>query len=420
MKKVRKLHRSVSASADVESIYTASQSARVRRTTSMSAHRVTKDRQDNMSNFGKNNVNSGSTSNLFRSQSLASLGGDKLVLGEGFRNSYTLRAHKSAVLKELGLNSKSISRIPKTPRPKRTLDVFTAVIEGLRSHVEGAGEDYTQVNDDHRLKSSVALGIRCCLLDLQQNLLKAIERHKKKLEYLLSKVEELYDHYQVQNQMREGTKALSKAYESSSGQHKRDSMLSVHYGFKECSKTMCAIEAQLESMLGQFHCEMKGIMGFARVMPGDSFEVSIRHGSQKWKSKGFVSKDSEQKWEHEKRALSVQICSSLTVKVFESKRLTKSSLGEKHCDILGLFAANPQILTVNVNDIGTIKLNILVQWMPLSNFTEHMKYYDPPPRDAVSPRPLSVLVPVDSGSPNMSTLTRLSPRKSLQAEVISP
>jgi len=85
-----------------------------------------------MSNFGKNNVNSGSTSNLFRSQSLASLGGDKLVLGEGFRNSYTLRAHKSAVLKELGLNSKSISRIPKTPRPKRTLDVFTAVIEGLR------------------------------------------------------------------------------------------------------------------------------------------------------------------------------------------------------------------------------------------------------------------------------------------------
>jgi len=58
-----------------------------------------------------------------------------------------------------------------------------------------------------------------------------------------------------------------------------------------------------------------GIMGFARVMPGDSFEVSIRHGSQKWKSKGFVSKDSEQKWEHEKRALSVQICSSLTVKV---------------------------------------------------------------------------------------------------------
>ena len=56
-------------------------------------------------------------------------------------------------------------------------------------------------------------------------------------------------------------------------------------------------------------------MGFARVMPGDSFEVSIRHGNQKWKSKGFVSKDSEQKWDQEKRALSIQICSSLSVKV---------------------------------------------------------------------------------------------------------
>lgn len=33
-----------------------------------------------------------------------------------------------------------------------------------------------------------------------------------------------------------GTKALSKAYETSSGQHRKDSMMNVHYGFKECSK----------------------------------------------------------------------------------------------------------------------------------------------------------------------------------------
>ena len=58
-----------------------------------------------------------------------------------------------------------------------------------------------------------------------------------------------------------------------------------------------------------------GIMGFARVMPGDTFEVSIRHGNQKWKSKGYVSKDSEQTWDQDKRALAIQICSSLDVKV---------------------------------------------------------------------------------------------------------
>ena len=33
-----------------------------------------------------------------------------------------------------------------------------------------------------------------------------------------------------------GTKALSKAYEASSGQHRKDSLSNVHYGFKECSK----------------------------------------------------------------------------------------------------------------------------------------------------------------------------------------
>ena len=41
-----------------------------------------------------------------------------------------------------------------------------------------------------------------------------------------------------------GTKALSKAYERSVGQKKKDSMLSVHYGFKECSK-VTAIYAYL-------------------------------------------------------------------------------------------------------------------------------------------------------------------------------
>ncbi|XP_067939516.1 rho family-interacting cell polarization regulator 2-like isoform X2 [Watersipora subatra] len=357
--------------------------------------------------FAKSRTASGSAGNLYRSQSMASLGGDKLVLGESFRSSYGLSTQRNVMLKELGLNSKSISKIPKTPRPTRTTEMFEAVIKGLRDHVRVTTSDQSQALDDSRSKST------------SSNRLKALERHKKKLEYLLSKVEELYDHYQVQNQMREGTKALSKAYESSTGLHRKDSIQNVHYGFKECSKTMCAIEAQLESMLGQFHCEMKGIMGFARVMPGDSFEVNIRHGNQKWKTKGYVSKDNEQSWDQDKRTLTIQINSSLNVKVFESRRLSKTNLGEKHCDVIGLFAANPQILTVNVNDIGTIKLNILVQWMPLANFTEQMKYYDPPPRDSISHRSPAVVVPLASESLESSTLPRLT-HKSPAPEVVSP
>ena len=85
------------------------------------------------SEYGKGGASSGSTTNLYRSQSMASLAGDKLVLGEGFRGSYTLmRPQKAAAMKELGLNAKALSRIPKTPRPSRALDVFDSVIKGLR------------------------------------------------------------------------------------------------------------------------------------------------------------------------------------------------------------------------------------------------------------------------------------------------
>lgn len=92
-------------------------------------------RQDKMSSFERSSSSSGSTQNLYRSQSMASLGmnADKMVLGEGFRNTYTLmRPQKSATMRELGLNTKALSRIPKTPRPSRAMDIFNASIKGLR------------------------------------------------------------------------------------------------------------------------------------------------------------------------------------------------------------------------------------------------------------------------------------------------
>ena len=37
--------------------------------------------------------------------------------------------------------------------------------------------------------------------------------------------------------------------------------------------------------------------GFARLCPGDVFEVTMRYGSQKWKAKGRIEKDGSQRWD---------------------------------------------------------------------------------------------------------------------------
>ena len=50
---------------------------------------------------------------------------------------------------------------------------------------------------------------------------------------------------------------MAKAYVSSPG-NQRESLSHVKSGYKECTATMCAIEAQVENMLGTFQCKIKG------------------------------------------------------------------------------------------------------------------------------------------------------------------
>jgi hypothetical protein len=60
---------------------------------------------------------------------------------------------------------------------------------------------------------------------------------------------------------------------------------------------------------------MTGIQGYSRIAPGDTFEVSLRHGPQKHKAKGKVQKLLQQHWDKADVSLKCLFDEPLYVKV---------------------------------------------------------------------------------------------------------
>jgi len=53
----------------------------------------------------------------------------------------------------------------------------------------------------------------------------------------------------------------------------------------------------------------------------------------------------------------------IQIKAAELKTLGKEVLlGNKFCEITELFSPEPQLMTVNLNPTGSLKLNLLVTW----------------------------------------------------------
>ena len=78
------------------------------------------------------------------------------------------------------------------------------------------------------------------------------------MEYQLSRVEELGEQYGLQQKLREGVRAMAYAFSISEGREKESALANVKAGFRECTETLCSLEAQLQLLLGSFKMEMKG------------------------------------------------------------------------------------------------------------------------------------------------------------------
>uniref|UniRef100_A0A8B9LN13 RHO family interacting cell polarization regulator 1 n=1 Tax=Astyanax mexicanus TaxID=7994 RepID=A0A8B9LN13_ASTMX len=159
---------------------------------------------------------------------------------------------------------------------------------------------------------------------------------------------------------------MVKAYTASPGSREaRESLSEANKGFKEYTENMCMLESELENQLGEFHVKMKGLAGFARLCAGDQYEIFMKYGRQRWKLRGRIEINGKQVWDSEEMVFLPLITEFLSIKVTELKSLANHVVvGNVSCETKDLFAALPQTVAVDINDLGTIKLSLEVTWNP--------------------------------------------------------
>ncbi|KAM4630078.1 rho family-interacting cell polarization regulator 1-like [Polymixia lowei] len=251
----------------------------------------------------------------------------------------------------------------KTPQPERLDEVYSALRRGLQSYLQVHQLELDSLGQQSREnKRNGRLG---SLYELDKQV-KAIERFMRRLEFHLSKVEELYDAYCIQRRLRDGASKMVAAFNSATGSREaRESLSEANKGYRECTEHMCSLESELESQMGEFHIKMKGLAGFARLCAGDQYEVLMRYGRQRWRLRGRVEVSNKQIWDSEDYIFLPLITELLSIKVTELKSLANHVVvGSVSCEMLDLFCPLPQTLAVDINDLGTVKLNLEVTWSP--------------------------------------------------------
>uniref|UniRef100_A0A8C8Y8F1 Rho family-interacting cell polarization regulator 2 n=1 Tax=Panthera leo TaxID=9689 RepID=A0A8C8Y8F1_PANLE len=312
---------------------------------------------------GSQSFSPGGPNGIIRSQSFAGFSGlqeRRSRCNSFIENPSALKKPQAKLKKMHNLGHKN-NNPPKEPQPKRVEEVVRALKNGLDEYLEVHQTELDKLTaqlKDMRRNSR--------LVGVVQPQIKTIERYMRRLEFHISKVDELYEAYCIQRRLQDGASKMKQAFAASpASRAARESLSEISRSYREYTENMCAIEAELENLLGEFSIKMKGLAGFARLCPGDQYEIFMKYGRQRWKLKGRIEANGKQSWDGEEVVFLPLIVGFISIKVTELKGLaTHLLVGSVTCETKELFAARPQVVAVDINDLGTIKLSLEISWYP--------------------------------------------------------
>ncbi|XP_029358239.1 RIPOR family member 3 isoform X1 [Echeneis naucrates] len=250
-------------------------------------------------------------------------------------------------------------------QPEQVDRVFQALRKGLKEYVEGHQVEMDFLSSQQReTKRNSRLAF---LYDLEKEI-RALERYIRRLEFQISKVEELYETYCIQWRLCQGAVNMKRAFSlSPSTRASRESLLELNRNHQHSLQDMSVMEEELEILLGELHIKMKGLIGFARLCPGDQYEVVVRLGRRRWRIRGRIESDDTQSWDEEEMVFLPHIHHNFEIKLMEAKGLGWLLVGMVTCASADFFVARPQLMLVDITELGTIKLQLEVTWNPFDS-----------------------------------------------------
>ncbi|KAM6980506.1 RIPOR family member 3 [Aplochiton taeniatus] len=296
-------------------------------------------------------------------------------------------------------------------QPEQVDRIFQALRKGLKEYLDGHQTEMDFLSSQQRdSKRNSRLAF---LYDLEKEI-RALERYIRRLEFQISKVEELYETYCIQWRLCQGVLNMKRAFSlSPSSRASRESLLELNRNHRHSLEDMSNMEGELEILLGELHIKMKGLIGFARLCPGDQYEVVVRLGRQRWRIRGKIQSDDRQSWDEEEIVFLPHIHQNFEIKVTEVKGLGSLLVGMVTCKSADFFMARPQLMVVDITELGTIKLQLEVLWNPFDS-AEMRPVSSSPSRQSLPTRKSSVYSWTTPNTPSFTDKYFLSMVRQLQ------